>query len=292
MIMLKPVFKFAAATAAFLGIFTGSVLADFTVGTITGSSVNLRAGAGTDQAVITTVPKNTQVSVIGSNSDGSWIQAQYNNQTVWVSSMYVSLSDAVTTLSGTVTGNSVNVRSGAGTDHAVIGQQNRGDTVTITAQCGAWYQIAYRDNVGYISSDYVSLSYGALPSRGASAETASQLIQYAERFLGTRYVYGGSTPSGFDCSGFTSYVFSQMGYSLNRTAAAQATQGTAVAYGDWQPGDLLFFHYYGGAGISHVGIYIGNGTFIHSSTSSGVRYNNVLSDSYYVNNYVTARRYF
>lgn len=290
--MMKPIFKFAAATAAFLGVFTNAALANFSLGTITGSSVNLRAGAGTDQAVVTTVPRNTQLSVMGSNADGSWVQAQYNGQVVWVSSAYVSISPEVATLSGLVTGSNVNVRAGAGLDQAVIGQKNRGESVTINGQYGAWYQIAYHDGVGYIHSDYVTLWQNALPSRGDSTETATAMIQFAERFLGTPYVYGGSTPSGFDCSGYTQYVYRHMGLSINRTAAAQASQGTPVAHGQWQTGDLLFFSYYGGSGISHVGIYIGNGVFIHASSSSGVRYSNVLTDSYYINNYVTARRYF
>lgn len=288
---MNPFIKFAASTAAIIGVFTSSALAQYSVGTVTGNNVNLRSGAGTDQPIVATVPLNTQITVMGNNAangDGSWLQAQYDGQVVWVSGMYVSLSPETATLSGVVTGTSVNVRSGAGTDQAILGQQTRGDTVTIQTQFGPWYQIIYNNGIGYIHSDYVSLSYNGMPSRG----NANALIGFAERFLGTPYVYGGSTPNGFDCSGYTQYVFRQMGYELNRTAASQATQGTPVAYGEWQPGDLLFFRYYGGAGINHVGIYIGNGVFIHSSSSSGVRYNNVLSDSYYISNYVTARRYF
>ncbi len=285
---MNPFIKFAVSAAAIISVFTNSALASFSVGTISGSNVNLREGAGTEHAIVATVPKDTKLTVMGENEAGDWLQAQFDGKVVWVSGMYVTRSKESATLSGVVTGSSVNVREGAGTDRAVLGQKNRGDELTIMAQYGHWYQIAYRDTVGYIHSDYVTLSYNALPSRG----NMGNLIGFAERFLGTPYVYGGTSPSGFDCSGYTQYVFKQMGYSLNRTAAAQATQGTAVNHGEWQAGDLLFFRYYGGAGINHVGIYIGNGVFIHASSSGGVRYNNVLTDSYYISNYVTARRYF
>ena len=285
---MNPFIKFAVSAVAIISVFTNSALASFSVGTISGSNVNLREGAGTEHTIVATVPKDTKLTVMGENEAGDWLQAQYDGQVVWVSGMYVTRSKESATLSGIVTGSSVNVREGAGIDRAVIGQKNRGDELTIMAQYGHWYQIAYHDSVGYIHSDYVSLSYKDTPSRGQT----DSLIGFAERFLGTPYVYGGTSPSGFDCSGYTQYVFKQMGYSLNRTAAAQSTQGTAVNHGEWQAGDLLFFRYYGGAGINHVGIYIGNGVFIHASSSGGVRYNNVLTDSYYISNYVTARRYF
>ena len=124
-----------------------------------------------------------------------------------------------------------------------------------------------------------------MPSRG----NMSNLIGFAERFLGTPYVYGGTSPNGFDCSGYTQYVFKQMGYELNRTAAAQSTQGTTVNHGEWQAGDLLFFRYYGGAGINHVGIYIGNGVFIHASSSQGVTVSS-LDNSYWASHYHGCRR--
>ena len=117
-----------------------------------------------------------------------------------------------------------------------------------------------------------------------------KLAAYAKTFVGYPYVYGGSSPSGFDCSGFTSYIYKQFGYSLNRTCSGQLDNGTPVAMSELQPGDLVFFQNTYKAGISHVGIYVGDGKFIHSPNSrSVVSYADLYSD-YYTNHYYSARR--
>ncbi len=95
----------------------------------------------------------------------------------------------------------------------------------------------------------------------ASSASGQAVINYAYQFLGTPYVWGGGTPSGFDCSGFTSYVYRNFGVSLPRVSRDQASAGRKVAYADLQAGDLVFF---GDGSISHVGIYIGGGNMIHS----------------------------
>lgn len=126
-------------------------------------------------------------------------------------------------------------------------------------------------------------------SRSGDSVSGARVIAKAAQYLGTPYRYGGSAPGGFDCSGFTSYIFKQFNIYLERTAAGQYVQGTAVSKANLIPGDLVFFNTYGG--ISHVGIYAGNGQFIHSSSpsSGGVIYSS-LSESYYASRYVGARR--
>lgn len=130
---------------------------------------------------------------------------------------------------------------------------------------------------------------GQTTSRGFFAASARKILNFAASFLGTRYVYGGSSPKGFDCSGFVQYVFQNAGFNLPHDAAAQAGYGTPVERAGLQPGDLVFFSYYGSKGIDHVGIYAGNGEFIHASTKRGVTYSS-LSQSYYLQNYRGARR--
>jgi peptidoglycan endopeptidase LytE len=127
-------------------------------------------------------------------------------------------------------------------------------------------------------------------SRSGDTASAVRLLEDAAQYLGTPYKYGGSGPGGFDCSGFTSYLFARAGYSLPRTASGQYSVGTAVSQSELQPGDLVFFAG-GGNGIDHVGIYAGNGQMIHSSSprSGGVIYT-PLSSSYYANSYVGAKR--
>jgi len=124
-----------------------------------------------------------------------------------------------------------------------------------------------------------------------SSDLGSEIAEYAQTFLGCRYVSGGTSPSGFDCSGFTQYVYSKYGYSLNRTASGQASNGSAVSRSDLQPGDVLLFQDYGRSCIGHAAIYIGNGNFVHAANPSrGVVIDNLNTNSYYNQRFVTARR--
>ena len=93
------------------------------------------------------------------------------------------------------------------------------------------------------------------------------IVRAARRYVGVRYVLGGSTPAAFDCSGFVRYVYGQFGIALPRTAHEQAAVGDAPFPGDLQPGDLLFF--YGGRGAQHIAIYVGGDTIVHASSSAG-----------------------
>lgn len=120
----------------------------------------------------------------------------------------------------------------------------------------------------------------------ASAD-ASSVVSKARQYIGSRYVYGGSAPSGFDCSGFTSYVYKQFGVTLNRTAAGQFSNGVAVNKSQLQSGDLVMF---GKSGINHVGIYIGGGQMVHAANPSRGVTIDTINSGYYANNYVGARR--
>jgi cell wall-associated NlpC family hydrolase len=122
-------------------------------------------------------------------------------------------------------------------------------------------------------------------SRGSGAPIATgdanEVVSVAKKYLGSRYVYGGSSPRGFDCSGFAKYVYSKVGVSLPRTADGQAAKGLAIKkVSDLKPGDLVFFETYA-PGISHVGIYIGDGKFIHASNPrEGVKITSINSTTY------------
>lgn len=117
---------------------------------------------------------------------------------------------------------------------------------------------------------------------------AQAVLSFASQFLGIPYVWGGTSPSpGFDCSGFTQYVFRHVGINLSRTSQTQFNQGTSVSRSDLKPGDLVFFSTYG-PGATHVGIYAGNNTMIDSS-NGGVVYEN-MNNSYWAPRYLGARR--
>ncbi|OPX86516.1 MAG: Peptidoglycan endopeptidase LytF precursor [Pelotomaculum sp. PtaB.Bin104] len=134
---------------------------------------------------------------------------------------------------------------------------------------------------------------GAAPatvSRGSSLNRKGETaVSLARKYLGTRYVWSGSSPGGFDCSGFTTYVYKQLGVSLPRTASEQFNTGVRVK----KPaaGDLVFFTTYQ-RGASHVGICIGNNQFIHASSGAGKVVITSLSDGYYSSRYLGARRIF
>jgi cell wall-associated NlpC family hydrolase len=117
---------------------------------------------------------------------------------------------------------------------------------------------------------------------------AQQILSYAAQFLGTQYVWGGTTPSpGFDCSGYVQYVFQHAGISLDRTSEEQFNNGVPVSRSELVPGDIVFFHTYS-SGASHVGIYVGNDTMINSS-NGGVSYDD-MTNSYWSARYLGARR--
>lgn len=118
------------------------------------------------------------------------------------------------------------------------------------------------------------------PNRGESSATGNAIVDYAYRFLGTPYLWGGTTPAGFDCSGFTSYVYRHAaGIEISRTTHTQRYKGRSVPYSSMQLGDLVFTSGYG-----HVGIYVGNGKFIHApQTGDVVKVSNIY-------NFVEARR--
>lgn len=122
------------------------------------------------------------------------------------------------------------------------------------------------------------------------ANNKSELRKAVDKVVGTPYKYGGTTTAGFDCSGFVRHIFNQFDVSLPRTSRAQATVGVKVDKADLREGDLVFFNT-SGKGISHAGIYLGDGLFAHSSSSKGVIIQK-MSDSYYAKRYVTARRVF
>jgi cell wall-associated NlpC family hydrolase len=126
----------------------------------------------------------------------------------------------------------------------------------------------------------------------APSDLGAAIVATAKQYLGVRYVYGGASPSGFDCSGFTMYVFARHGIHLSHRATWQLSAGTAVSRSDLRQGDLVFFNdpAYGGSSTtaSHVGIYIGGGQFIHCSSNGGVKISSLTG--YFDTYYMAARR--
>lgn len=139
------------------------------------------------------------------------------------------------------------------------------------------------------------MEQSALFQNNTHYDEVCELLEYAKSFIGTRYRSGSSSPNGFDCSGFTSYVFKNFGYQLTRSSRSQVSDGTPVAKNDLQPGDLVFFNGRSvGKRVGHVGIVTevkgdGKFNFIHSSNGKGVTVSS-SEEAYYKRRYVGASR--
>ena len=261
-------------------------------GVITADSVNFRSGPSVEAGVLSSLTESEEVTVL-QTADG-WCQIRWNGQDGYVSAEYVSV-DGIPLLDpkGVVTGNCVNLRSGPSTNDSILTMVNSGTMVDLISLSDGWYAIEYNGLSGYISADYVRVYDGASSSEGSSI--GEDVVELALSYVGTSYVYGGSSPRGFDCSGFTMYIFGQFGYSLPHSATSQwYNSGSYVEKSDLQPGDLVLFcdpRYSKGKACSHVGIYIGDNEFVHASSSSSkyVKTDSLDSD-YYSRYYVGAKR--
>ena len=276
--------KLSAALVALTTVIVPSMAAD--IGTVTSDTgLNLRSEASTDAAVLATLDYGTQVDVLSTSDDGTWHKVTYNGMTGYMSGDYLQVTEEQ--LYGQVMDGPLNIRSGPGTEHGTVGSLSTGAVVEIeelVGGYGGWYKIEQ----GYVSSDYVAQVDASV---AASSGKGSQIAQYALQYVGCPYVYGGSSPSGFDCSGFTTYVMKHFGYSINRTASSQMDNGTSVSKSELQPGDLVFFNSGNSSKrATHVGIYTGNGQFVHASTSTTGVIISDLNSSYYSSTYVGARR--
>ena len=194
---------------------------------------------------------------------------------------------------GIVTASLLNLRSEASTSSKILAQIPNGQTVTVESISQGWAKVTYFGATGYVSLDYLNVMTGENPSnRNDSVSSKGEAVaELAKKFLGTPYRYGGSSPAGFDCSGFVYYIYKNMGVTLNRVAADQMTNGTWVPKNALQPGDIVGFANRSGY-INHVGIYVGNGMMIHSpQTGEFVRYESIVTGNY-ANRLTCGRRIF
>ena len=255
---------------------------------VDGSSyINLRTEASNSADIITTLDEGTALTVL--SVDGEWCYVEWEDETGYVNANYIYV-DGILMADprGIVTGSCVNVRSQPSTDSSILTKVYAGSTVELISLEDGWYIMNCNGVAGYISAEYV---YPYNPA--AASAVGAEAVELAMGYMGVPYVYGGSSSSGFDCSGFTMYIYGLLGYSLPHSATSQwESVGTYVERSDLQPGDLVLFcdpSRSNGKACSHVGIYIGNNEFIHASSSDGVRINS-LDESYYNGYYKGAKR--
>ena len=266
--------------------------ADSKAGYIKGTGVRMRSGASTTSSILGVYNTGTKMTITGES--GNWYKVSYSGRDGYVSKDYMTTTKpdnggGSTSQTGYIKGNDVRLRSGAGTNYSILGTYNNGTPLTITGTSGNWTAVTINGVKGYVNSTYVTTTKsdgGSKPS-GSIGET---IVATAKQYMGAPYVYGGMSPSGFDCSGFVNYVYKLCGYSMSRVASSiYNNNGTYVEKANLQLGDLVFFAS-NSSSIGHVGIYIGNGQFIHSSSGAGCVVISDLSSSYYLKNYVGAKR--
>lgn len=224
---------------------------------------------------------------------------------------------------GTVLADVLNVRTSPDMDAGVKAKLTRGQQVEIITKTGDWFEILLENEILYVHSDYVKSSRKkvsvVLPEEPEKPEIpennflvgdedeikittqtpegqakAAEVVEFAKQFLGTPYQWGGKTPEeGFDCSGLVYYVYGEFGKGLYRVAKDQLKNGVAVDLEHLMPGDIvLFWNRTSYSEINHVGIYVGNGEFIHAPQTGDVVKFTTLETGYYAKNLVAARRIF
>lgn len=308
----------AALTAAlmiFSSSFSMKAHADdnglvYGIGFVNATGLNLRQSPDTGSQVLTTANSGECIVVLG--SENGWYKVSYNLQIGYMSADYINVAIAENAELGygVVTGSGVNLRSGPDTSYNRVATASQGEKCYIIGVNNGWYKVLYNNQTCYIRSDFLSLTevpyenqastsqpkyfrqgkaIGTVPAGSTSLSssvtssysgtaTGAEILSKAQSYLGSPYVYGGASPSGFDCSGFVYYVYGTFGISVGRTPAAQASAGTQVDKASLQVGDIVLFAGTGGSGITHAGIYAGNGQFIHSPNSrSTVSYSDLNS---------------
>lgn len=294
--MIKPSHLLRAAVlgTVFTAMFTvGASAATLGAGTVTADALRLRDTPAAEGEILATASGGTSVVVLEDTGNG-WYKVNFNTVEGYMSSEYLTVSTTADAALGyglvDTDGSSLNMRTAAGTNYDTVASIPGGTVLELEGVDNGWYKVTYSGKTGYVSSDYITITTEPDVTETASSDLGAQIVAYAEEYLGTPYVLGGNGPNQFDCSGFTKYVYSHFGYTLNRTATDQLQNGVSVSKDELQPGDLVFFKYRTSKPVSHVGIYIGNGEFIHASTNRYVVQIDQMESGHYANVYVYARR--
>lgn len=265
------------------------------IGVVETGGLRLRAKPNTDAEILASAGIGDNVVII--RQVGDWYLVDYNLIVGYMHKDYLTTYEKWNVELGNcvVESGNVNMRSAPDVNSDLLATLSQGETAYIIGfNCG-WYKVQYNGLTGYIRSDLVALmeapKFNAQITVGKApvvTTTGQKIVNLAQDYMGVPYVWGGTTPKGFDCSGFTQYVFNQMGYTIKRTAGQQLTNGYAVT--NLMPGDLVFFTntYATSAAASHVGIYMGDNLFIHAA-AGGVKITS-LDHEYYAPRYIGARR--
>jgi len=263
----------------------------YTRGVVTGDVVNVRAYSEINYSNrLFQVNRGETIEITG--VCGEFFRANINGyENVYISRDWVEISET----SGTLNYCSFFIYDLPRQEGGMpISQANINLTITVVSSFEDWFGIIYGGALAFVEKSYLSIPpfVELETARIPGATTLGQeIVEFAKQYLGARYMWGGTTPAGFDCSGFMVYVLRNFGISVNRSSRDQVRNGVHVDRSDVQPADLVFFSASpGGSRITHVGMYIGGGRFIHASTwNTGVRISD-FNSAYHRPRFVAARR--
>ena len=281
--------KTIAITAVLMGILSVSAFATSIGGAaVSTDSLKFYTEPNANASVLSMSPQDSLV-VVGEKINDSWYKVVYRGAIGYMPSEFLNFRETLEGDfgKGTIFGDDVYLHDDASLNSNLLETFDNGTEMQVLGVYGNWYKVKYGNLTGFVFSDDFSLN-GGVSDLSASSDEGQTIVDTAMKYLGVHYVWGGTTENGFDCSGLVYYVYKECGYTLNRTAAGIYKNGTYVEKTDLQVGDPICFSS-SSSSIGHVGIYIGNGQFIHSSSGSGCVIISNLSDRYYTNHYVGAR---
>ena len=250
---------------------------------VSATTVNLREEANSSSKILQQLPVNTKVTVI-EKVDNTWSKVEVANLTGYVATQYLSETKTETTSRGSdETRKEENTSASTSKENKTTSNQSSETKKETTSSNSTTSSSKKENSTTANESKNTTSNKEDSTSSTSSKTTGSDVVAYAKTFLGCKYVYGGTSPSGFDCSGFTQYVYKHFGYSLSRTSSAQRSNGVAVSKSNLKAGDIVCFS-------GHVGIYVGGNQFIHAENPANGVTISLLSESYYTSTYITARR--
>lgn len=244
-------------------------------GEVDGNKVNLRSGPGTSYSAVARGNSGDKAYVVGINN--GWYKVIFDSKICYIRSDYLTLTE-------------IPYENAASEKEPLFFRDGDSTGVAVSADALKKPGEVKPEKPEAPEKDPV-VQDKPDSSDEPSAVTGQKIVDTAKKYLGTPYVWGGVSPSGFDCSGFVYYVYNSLGIKLSRMQVDMYQKGTKVEKADLQPGDIVFFQNTYKAGISHCGIYVGDGKFIHSTTSGDVVSYSDLNSAYYVKHYYGACRY-
>lgn len=273
--------------------------------TVDTQGLRLRSGPGTSHSIVTHLSEGDIVVILERTND-DWYKVNFHGSIGYVNVPLLRdvLKAENFNAQGRITGDRVNIRSKPNTASDILSTYKQKTVMTVVGINNGWYKVKHEGYTGYIRSDLMEIISGHKASVASSKRvipTASapdpnltlgqQIVEFALSFVGCDYVYGGTSPSGFDCSGLVTYVYRNFGISVTRTASGQyRDNGVHIKRSELSPGDLVFFSSNGGKGVTHVGLYIGDDEFVHASRPGIGVVISRLDSSYYTTGWYGAKR--